>query len=424
MTAYPQMTAQERKEEYARVLGRFEELKAQGLKLNMARGKPGKEQLDMVSDIFLLMQNPEDYVSDGIDIRNYGEMSGLPAAKRLFAEILDCRPEQVFVGGNASLQLMYDTVSKAYTHGLLHSPRPWCKEEKIKWLCPAPGYDRHFKLTESFGFELITIPMTAEGPDMDAVEEAIKDPSVKGIWCVPKYSNPEGIIYSKETITRMASMKPAAPDFTIMWDNAYCVHEFDGDYVEFPDILHQCKKYGNYDMVYEFASTSKITFPGDGVACMATSEANLEDFEKWIGIQTISYDKVNQQRHVLYLQNRAHTLKLMKKHAAVMAPKFEAVLSILDREVAPLEIASWSHPKGGYFVSFDAMPGTAKRILALCKEAGVAMTAAGATFPYGIDPNDSNIRIAPSFPPVEDVEKAITVFCTCVRMAALEKLGL
>ena len=255
------------------------------------------------------------------------------------------------------------------------------------------------------------------------MEEAIKDPAVKGIWCVPKYSNPEGIIYSKDTIIRMASMKPAAPDFTIMWDNAYCVHEFEGDYVEFPDILHQCKKYGNYDMVYEFASTSKITFPGDGVACMATSEANLEDFEKWIGIQTISYDKVNQQRHVLYLQNHAHTLKLMKKHAAFMAPKFEAVLSTLDREIAPLEIASWSHPKGGYFISFDAMPGTAKRTLALCKEAGVSMTAAGATFPYGIDPNDSNIRIAPSFPPVEDVEKAITVFCTCVRMAALEKLG-
>ena len=423
MTAYAQMTEQERKEEYARLQREFDALKAQGLSLNMARGKPGKAQLDLVSDIFDLMQKPEDYVSDGIDVRNYGELTGLPAAKRLFADILGCRPEQVFVGGNASLQLMYDTVSKAYTHGLLHSEKPWCKEETLKWLCPAPGYDRHFKLTESFGFELITIPMTEEGPDMDAVEEAIKDPAVKGIWCVPKYSNPEGIIYSRETIIRMASMKPAAPDFTIMWDNAYCVHEFDGDYVEFPDILHQCKKYGNYDMVYEFASTSKITFPGDGVACMATSEANLEDFEKWIGIQTISYDKVNQQRHVLYLQNRAHTLKLMKKHAAVMAPKFEAVLSILDREIAPLGIANWSHPKGGYFVSLNAMPGTAKRTLALCKEAGVAMTAAGATFPYGIDPNDSNIRIAPSFPPVEDVEKAITVFCPCVKMSALEKLG-
>ena len=423
MTAYPKMTAEEWKAEYAEVTREYEELKARGLNLNMARGKPGKAQLDLVSDIFSLMQKPEDYVSDGVDVRNYGELSGLPAAKRLFAEILGCRPEQVFVGGNASLQLMYDTISKAYTHGLLHSERPWCREPVVKFLCPAPGYDRHFKVTESFGFELVTIPMTDEGPDMDAVEKAIQDPAVKGMWNVPKYSNPDGIIYSAETIRRIASMKPAAPDFLLMWDNAYCIHEFEGDYVEFPDILHQCKKYGNYDMVYEFASTSKITFPGDGVACMATSEANLEDFEKWIGIQTISYDKVNQQRHVLYLQNHAHTLKLMKKHAAFMAPKFEAVLSTLDREIAPLEIASWSHPKGGYFISFDAMPGTAKRTLALCKEAGVSMTAAGATFPYGIDPNDSNIRIAPSFPPVEDVEKAITVFCTCVRMAALEKLG-
>ena len=418
-----EIAANHRKSEYDKVSAEYESWKAKGLKLNMARGKPGKKQLELSNSLLTVLSDPADCIVSGVDARNYGELKGLESARALFAELLGCKVSQVFVGGNASLQLMYDTVSKAYTHGLLHSEKPWCKEENIKWLCPAPGYDRHFKITESFGFELITIPMTSTGPDMDAVEEAIKDPAVKGIWCVPKYSNPEGIIYSKDTIVRMASMKPAAPDFTIMWDNAYCIHEFDGDYVEFPDILHQCKKYGNYDMVYEFASTSKITFPGDGVACMATSEANREDFEKWIGIQTISYDKVNQQRHVLYLQNRAHTLKLMKKHAAFMKPKFEAVLSTLDREIAPLEIASWSHPKGGYFVSFDAMPGTAKRTLALCKEAGVAMTAAGATFPYGIDPNDSNIRIAPSFPPVEDVEKAIAVFCTCVKMSALEKLG-
>ena len=420
---YMALSAAEWQQEYDKVSAEYESWKAKGLKLNMARGKPSKQQLDLVSGILTALTSAEECVDSGVDARNYGELKGLESARKLFADILGCKTSQVFAGGNSSLQLMYDTVSKAYSHGLLHSEKPWCKEESVKWLCPAPGYDRHFKVTESFGFELITIPMTSTGPDMDAVEEAIKDPAVKGIWCVPKYSNPEGIIYSKDTIVRMASMKPAAPDFTIMWDNAYCIHEFDGDYVEFPDILHQCKKYGNYDMVYEFASTSKITFPGDGVACMATSEANLEDFEKWIGIQTISYDKVNQQRHVLYLQNRAHTLKLMKKHAAFMKPKFEAVLSTLDREIAPLEIASWSHPKGGYFVSFDAMPGTAKRTLALCKEAGVAMTAAGATFPYGIDPNDSNIRIAPSFPPVEDVEKAIAVFCTCVKMSALEKLG-
>ena len=423
MTAYAQMTEQERKEEYARLQREFDALKAQGLSLNMARGKPGKAQLDLVSDIFDLMQKPEDYVSDGIDVRNYGELTGLPAAKRLFADILGCRPEQVFVGGNASLQLMYDTVSKAYTHGLLHSEKPWCKEETLKWLCPAPGYDRHFKVTESFGFELITIPMTDEGPDMDAVEEAIKDPAVKGMWNVPKYSNPDGIIYSAETIRRIASMKPAAPDFLLMWDNAYCIHEFEGDYVEFPDILSECEKYGNADMVFEFASTSKVTLPGAGISCFACSEANMEYMKKLLTVQVISFDKVNQQRHVLYLKDKAHTLELMKRHAAIMGPKFRAVVDALDREIAPLNIASWRRPKGGYFVSLNAMPGTAKRTLALCKEAGVTMTGAGATFPYGKDPQDSNIRIAPSLPPVAELEQAIAVFCTCLKLAALEKLG-
>ena len=423
MTAYSKMTAEERKAEYARVSREYEDLKARGLNLNMARGKPGKAQLDLVSDMFALMQKPEDYVSDGIDVRNYGELSGLPAAKRLFAEILACRPEQVFVGGNASLQLMYDTISKAYTHGLLHSPRPWCKEPVVKFLCPSPGYDRHFKVTESFGFELVTIPMTDEGPDMDAVEEAIKDPAVKGMWNVPKYSNPDGIIYSAETIRRIASMKPAAPDFLLMWDNAYCIHEFEGDYVEFPDILAECAKYGNADMVFEFASTSKVTLPGAGISCFACSEANMAYMEKLLTVQVISFDKVNQQRHVLYLKDKAHTLELMKKHAAIMGPKFRCVVEALDREIAPLEIASWRRPKGGYFVSLNAMPGTAKRTLALCKEAGVTMTGAGATFPYGKDPQDSNIRIAPSLPPVEELEQAIAVLCVCLKMAALEKLG-
>lgn len=423
MTAYPKMTAEERKAEYAKVTQAYEDLKARGLKLNMARGKPGKAQLDLVSDIFSLMQKPEDYVSDGIDVRNYGELSGLPAAKRLFAEILGCRPEQVFVGGNASLQLMYDTISKAYTHGLLHSERPWCKEPVVKFLCPSPGYDRHFKVTESFGFELVTIPMTDEGPDMDAVEEAIKDPAVKGMWNVPKYSNPDGIMYSAETIRRIASMKPAAPDFLLMWDNAYCIHEFEGDYVEFPDILSECEKYGNADMVFEFASTSKVTLPGAGISCFACSEANMAYMEKLLTVQVISFDKVNQQRHVLYLKDKAHTLELMKKHAAIMGPKFRCVVDALDREIAPLEIASWRRPKGGYFVSLNAMPGTAKRTLALCKEAGVTMTGAGATFPYGKDPQDSNIRIAPSLPPVEELEQAIAVLCVCLKMAALEKLG-
>ena len=423
MTAYSKMTAEERKAEYAKVSREYEDLKARGLKLNMARGKPGKAQLDLVSDIFSLMQKPEDYVSDGIDVRNYGELSGLPAARRLFAEILGCKPEQVFVGGNASLQLMYDTVSKAYTHGLLHSERPWCKEPVVKFLCPSPGYDRHFKVTESFGFELITIPMTDEGPDMDAVEKAIQDPAVKGMWNVPKYSNPDGIIYSAETIRRIASMKPAAPDFLLMWDNAYCIHEFEGDYVEFPDILAECAKYGNADMVFEFASTSKVTLPGAGISCFACSEANMAYMEKLLTVQVISFDKVNQQRHVLYLKDKAHTLELMKKHAAIMGPKFRCVVEALDREIAPLEIASWRRPKGGYFVSLYAMPGTAKRTLALCKEAGVTMTGAGATYPYGRDPQDSNIRIAPSLPPVEELEQAIAVLCVCLKMAALEKLG-
>jgi len=423
MIAYAKMSAEERKAEYALLQKEFEDLKARGLSLNMARGKPGKAQLDLVSDIFNLMQDPADYVSDGIDVRNYGELSGIPAAKRLFAEILGCKASQVFVGGSASLQLMFDTISKAYTHGLLHSEKPWCKEEKVKWLCPAPGYDRHFKITETFGFEMITIPMTENGPDMDAVEEAVKDPAVKGIWCVPKYSNPDGIIYSAETIARMAALKPAAPDFVVMWDNAYCIHEFEGDYVEFPDMIAECEKAGNPDMVFEFASTSKVTLPGAGISCFACSEANLAYMEKLLTVQVISFDKVNQQRHVLYLKDKAHTLELMKKHAAIMAPKFRAVVDALDREIAPLEIASWQRPKGGYFVSLNALLGTAKRTLALCKEAGVTMTGAGATFPYGKDPQDSNIRIAPSLPPVEELEQAIAVLCVCLKIAALEVLG-
>ena len=318
---------------------------------------------------------------------------------------------------------MYDTISKAYTHGLLHSEQPWCREPVVKWLCPAPGYDRHFKVTESFGFELITIPMTDEGPDMDAVEAAVKDPAVKGIWCVPKYSNPDGIIYSDDVIHRMAALSPAAPDFTIMWDNAYCIHEFEGEYVDFPDILSLCEAAGHPDMVFEFASTSKVTLPGAGISCFACSEANMAHMEKLIGVQIISFDKVNQQRHVLYLKDKAHTLELMKRHAAIMGPKFRCVVDALDREVAPLEIASWQRPKGGYFISLNAMPGTAKRTLELCREAGVTMTGAGATFPYGKDPQDSNIRIAPSLPPVEELEQAIAVLCVCLKLSALEVLG-
>lgn len=423
MMEYAKLEASARKAEYDKVLAEYQSLKQKNLSLNMARGKPGKAQLDLVSDIMTVLTDPNDCMDEGVNARNYGELSGIPSAKKLFADILGCKPSQIFVGGSASLQLMYDTISKAYTHGLLHSAKPWCKEEKIKWICPAPGYDRHFKVTESFGFELLTVPMTENGPDMDMVEQLIKDPSVKGMWNVPKYSNPDGIIYSDETIERIAKMKPAAPDFLLMWDNAYCIHEFDGDFVPFKDILSLCEKYGNADMVFEFASTSKVTLPGAGVGCFACSEANMAYMLKLIGIQIISFDKMNQLRHVKYLKDKAHTLELMKKHAKIMKPKFDMVVSTLEREIAPLGIATWHKPKGGYFVSLNTTNGLAKRTLALCKEAGVVMTGAGATFPYGIDPNDSNIRIAPSLPPVEELEQAMAVFCTCLKLAALEQLN-
>ena len=424
MTAYTKLSREELQAAYAAEQKKFEELKAQGLNLNMARGKPGKAQLDLVSDIFDIKLTAEDFTIDGFDARNYGELTGLPAARRLFAEILGCKAEQVFAGGNSSLQLMYDTVSKAYTHGMLHSERPWCKEETVKWLCPAPGYDRHFKVTQSFGFELITIPMTENGPDMDAVEEAIKDPAVKGMWNVPKYSNPQGITYSDETIQRLAAMKPTAPDFLLMWDNAYCIHEFEGEFVEFPDILSECAKYGNADMVFEYASTSKVTLPGAGIACFACSEANLAYMVKLMDIQVISFDKVNQLRHVRFLKDKATTLELMKKHAAVLKPKFDTVCRYLEEQISPLGIAEFNRPKGGYFVSVNTAPYLAKRTLALAKEAGVVMTSAGATYPLGNDVIDSNIRIAPSYPPLAELEQAMEVFCTCLKLAALEqKLG-
>lgn len=419
---YQSMTPAQLQAEREVVAKKFEELKAKGLKLDMSRGKPGKAQLDLVSDILTILNDPAQCVVDGLDVRNYGELEGLPCAKRYFADVLGCKPEECFVGGNASLTLMYDTISKAFTHGLLHSEKPWCKEEKVKFLCPAPGYDRHFKITESFGMELITINMTETGPDMDAVEEAVKDPAVKGMWCVPKYSNPEGVIYSDETIKRIVNLKPAAPDFLLMWDNAYCVHEFDGEFVPFADILTLCREAGNPDMVFEYASTSKVTLPGAGISVMATSVDNLKYMSKLMGIQSISYDKVNQLRHVLFLKDKENTLALMKKHAEIMKPKFDSVLKALDEQIAPLGIAEWKHPKGGYFVSVDTMDGLAKRTLALCKEAGVVMTGAGATFPYGVDPRDRNIRIAPSLPPVAELDIAIDVFCTCLKLAALEKL--
>ena len=422
MKAYAALTREEREREYAAVREQWKGYKASGLKLNMARGKPGKEQLDVVSGIFFRMLEHDEYLSDGEDVRNYGELAGLPAARRLFADILDCKPEQVFVGGNASLQLMYDTISKGYTHGLLHSSGPWFKEGMLRWLCPVPGYDRHFRITEDFGFEMIPVPMTPNGPNMDYVEAAVKDPSVKGMWCVPKYSNPQGVIYSEETIRRLASMKTAAPDFLLMWDNAYVVHEFEGDYVPFPDMLSVCAEHGHPDRVIEFASTSKITLPGAGVSCFACSVENMTYLKRLLSVQAISFDKVNQQRHVLYLRSKQRTLDLMKEHAAILRPKFRCVQEILEKEIGRLNIATWNHPKGGYFISLDAMPGTARRALHLCHQAGVTMTAAGATYPYGLDPLDSNIRIAPSYPPIGELRKAAEILCVCLRMAALEKL--
>ena len=422
MNAYTSMTQQELTSEFAAVTEHYEWCKQQKLNLNLSRGKPSKKQLDISGDLLSAITCAEDCLVEGIDARNYGELAGLPCARRYWADILDCKPEQTFIGGSASLNLMFDIISRAYTHGLLHSPRPWCKEETVKFLCPSPGYDRHFRITEFFGAELITVPMTAEGPDMDMVEELVKDPLVKGIWCVPKYSNPDGIIYSAAVFDRFANLKPAAPDFVIMWDNAYCIHEFEGEYVQIPDIIRLCEQAGRPDMVIEFASTSKITFAGAGFSVMASSEANIAYFTKMFGVQTISYDKLNQLRHVKYLKDKANTIEHMKKHAAIMAPKFSAVSDALDAQIKPCGFASWNRPKGGYFISLNTMPGTAKRAIALCKEAGVEMTPAGATYPYGNDPADSNLRIAPSLPPVEELEKAMDVFCTSLKLAALEKL--
>ena len=422
MATYSCRTREELHMEQKMLAVRYEELKHENLKLDMSRGKPSKLQLDLVSDMLTALTDPADCITDGVDSRNYGDLAGLKCAREYWADVLGCKPSQTFVGGNASLSLMHDLIARAYTHGLKDSPRPWCREETVKFLCPAPGYDRHFRITESFGFELIAVPMTPDGPDMDMVETLVQDPTVKGIWCVPKYSNPQGYTYSEETVDRFANLKPAAPDFVIMWDNAYCVHEFDGEFEPFRDIISLCAEAGRPNMVYEFASTSKITFPGAGISVMASSEENIVYQTKLISVQTISYDKINQLRHVRYLKDKAHTLELMKKHAEIMAPKFEMVLRILRAELTNKGIAHWHHPKGGYFVCVAAMPGTAKRTLELCKQAGVTLTEAGATYPYGVDPQDSMIRIAPSLPPIEELEKAMQVFCTCLKLAALEKL--
>ena len=421
MASYATRSREELRIEAKKMIARYGELMQQGLKLDMSRGKPSKLQLDLVSDMLTVLTDPAECIIDGEDARNYGNLAGLKCAREYWADVLGCKPEQTFVGGNASLHLMHSLISWAYTHGLKESPRPWCNEKRVKFLCPSPGYDRHFRITESFGFELVTVPMTPYGPDMDIVEELVQDPLVKGIWCVPKYSNPQGYTYSDITVNRFANLKPAAPDFVIMWDNAYCVHEFDGEFEPFPDIISLCEAAGKPNMVYEFASTSKITFPGAGISVMASSVENIAHMTKLISAQTISYDKINQLRHVKYLKDKAHTIELMKRHATIMGPKFEMVLKMLRAQLTNKGIAHWHHPKGGYFVCVAAMPGTAKRTLELCKRCGVVLTPAGATYPYGVDPHDSMIRIAPSLPPIEELEKAMNVFCTCLRLAALER---
>jgi len=424
MKKYQEMSREELMELQSRLNAEYEEAKAKGLSLNMSRGKPAASQLDMGMDFLNVLNSESDMSTEsGVDTRNYGELTGIPEAKRLMGEMMGVSAENVIVCGNASLNIMYDTVSRSMTHGVMGST-PWCKLDKVKFLCPAPGYDRHFAVTAHFGIEMITVPMSPEGPDMDMVERLVaEDAAIKGIWCVPKYSNPQGYTYSDETVRRFANLKPAAKDFRIFWDNAYVIHDLYEDRSDsLLEILSECEKAGNPDMVYEFASTSKITFAGSGIAAIASSKANLDEMKKSMTIQTIGYDKVNQLRHARYFKNLDGLKAHMKKHAAIMRPKFEAVLEVLDRELAESGIGTWTRPNGGYFISFDAMEGCAKAIVAKCKEAGVVLTGAGATYPYGKDPKDSNIRIAPSYPTPEELALATDLFVLCVKLVSVEKL--
>lgn len=424
MKAYSELSREELMELREQLIAAYEEKKALGLNLDMSRGKPSPTQLGVSVGLMDVINSDSDMKSEcGIDCRNYGCLDGIPEVKRLMAEMMGTTEDHIFIGGNASLTLMFDTVSRAYTHGIM-GETPWCKLDKVKFLCPVPGYDRHFAITEHFGIEMINIPMSETGPDMDMVEELVNsDPTVKGIWCVPKYSNPQGICYSDETVRRFANLKPAAKDFRIFWDNAYVIHHlYEDNQVEILDIIGECEKAGNPDMVFEFASTSKVSFPGSGVSAMATSHANLEDAKTHYTIQTIGNDKVNQLRHARYFKNLDGLKEHMKKHADFMRPKFEATLKVLEEELDGLEIGSWIKPLGGYFISFDAMEGCAKEIVAKCKEAGVILTGAGATFPYHNDPKDSNIRIAPSFPTPEEMQQATEIFVLCVKLVSVQKL--
>ena len=419
MKAYKDLSKEELLTLQKQLNKEYEEAKAKGLKLDMSRGKPAASQLDMEMD-FMNVLNADSILKTeaGVDCRNYGIMDGIPEARKLIGDVLGVSADNVIVFGNASLNIMYDTVARSEIFGVM-GETPWCKLDKVKFLCPVPGYDRHFAITEQFGIEMINVPMTEDGPDMDMVEELVNtDPAVKGIWCVPKYSNPQGYTYSDETVKRFAAL-----NFRIYWDNAYAIHDlYEEKKDTLLDIISECEKAGNPDMVYEFCSTSKVTFPGSGIAALAASKANLDFIKKFMTIQTIGYDKVNQLRHVRYFKDAEGMKAHMMKHAAIMRPKFEAVFHVLESELNGLGIGSWTEPKGGYFISFDALEGCAKKIVEKCKEAGVVLTGAGATYPYKKDPKDSNIRLAPSFPTPEELAMATDLFVLCVKIVSVEKL--
>ncbi len=424
MSNYFETSTDELQKELNALRAVHKEYCADGVQLDMTRGKPSAEQLDLSKELLSILVDNEDCIGEnGLDCRNYGVLDGLPEAKRLFADLLGVKEEQVILGGNSSLNMMFDTIARAFCFGNFSSEQPWCKEEKIKFLCPAPGYDRHFAICEQFGIEMIAIPMLNDGPDMTMIEDLVSnDEAIKGIWCVPKYSNPTGVVYSDDVVRRFASLKPKAKDFRIFWDNAYAVHDLYDERPELLNILDACEEAGNPDMVFMFSSTSKITYPGSGVAVLAASVGNIEYIKKQITVQTIGPDKINQLRHVKMFADKESIMEQMKKHAAIMRPKFEAVENALLRDLGGKGIAEWEKPLGGYFVSFNALSGCAKRIYELCAAAGVALTKVGATFPYGRDPEDSNIRIAPSFPPVEELKKAMDRFTVCVRIASIEKI--
>ena len=424
MTAYKDLSGEELKVLKSQLEKEFDEVKAKNLKLDMSRGKPSAAQLNLSMEMMDVLNSSSDLIGeDGVDCRNYGVLDGITEAKQLLADMMEVPKDNIVIFGNSSLNIMYDTIARAMTHGVLGST-PWAKLDKVKFLCPVPGYDRHFAITEHFGIEMINVPMTATGPDMDMVEKLVaEDEAIKGIWCVPKYSNPQGITYSDEIVHRFATLKPAAKDFRIFWDNAYGIHHLYEDKQDYlTEILMECKKAGNPDMVYKFSSTSKISFPGSGIAAIAASDANLKEIREMMKVQTIGHDKLNQLRHVRYFKDIHGMVEHMKKHADIMRPKFDAVLETLDRELGGLEIGSWIAPRGGYFISFDAMEGCAKAIVAKAKEAGLVMTGAGATFPYGKDPKDSNIRIAPSYPTPEELKTAAEIFVLSVKLVSIEKL--